>query len=196
MSRRAEYAEATKQAIVDAAREVFSQKGYFAARVEEIAATARVSPATVYAVAGGKQGLLRTLADEWAAAPVVERFPLRIRGACDPAEILGLLAALTRRMRQDYGDIIRLVLTTAPHEATAADGLARATARFRDGIAAVAHRLAELGALRPGVGAAEAVDVLWFHFGHPGFATLVDDNGWSYTRAERWLCEQARRALF
>jgi hypothetical protein len=39
------------------------------------------------------------------------------------------------------------------------------------------------------------VDILWFYFGYAGFFTLVDDNGWSYPRAEQWLCTTAAAAL-
>jgi hypothetical protein len=60
-TRREEYAAATRQAIFDAAHLLFAKRGYFATKVEDIAAKARVAPATVYAVAGGKQGLLQTL---------------------------------------------------------------------------------------------------------------------------------------
>src|SRR5216683_2194712 len=49
---------ATRQAIVGAARQLFSERGYFATKVDDVAALARVAPATVYAVSGGKQGLL------------------------------------------------------------------------------------------------------------------------------------------
>ena len=52
--------EATRQAIVKAARQLFSERGYFATKVDDVAALARVAPATVYAVSGGKQGLVRT----------------------------------------------------------------------------------------------------------------------------------------
>ena len=51
-TRREEYAEATRQAILEAARRLFRERGYFATKVDEIAAMARVAPATVYAVDG------------------------------------------------------------------------------------------------------------------------------------------------
>lgn len=41
--RRAEYAEQTRQAILEAARELFVEQGYFATKVDEIARTARVA---------------------------------------------------------------------------------------------------------------------------------------------------------
>jgi AcrR family transcriptional regulator len=194
LTRRAEYAEATRRAVIDEARRLFSENGYFATKVDDIAAAARVSPATVYVV-GGKQGLLRILVDQWSAAPEVETTRRRLEKLEDPAEILRVVAGLTRQMREDYGDIMRVVLTTAPHDTTAAEGLALATGRYRDGTAVAARRLAELGALRDGLDADEALDILWFYFGYAGFFTLVDDNGWSYSKAEQWLLEAASRAL-
>ncbi|GLE54205.1 TetR/AcrR family transcriptional regulator [Mycobacterium montefiorense] len=195
VSRRAEYAEATRQAAVDAARRLFRDKGYFATTVNEIAAEARVSPATVYAVNGGKQGLLRTLIDVWSAAPVVAVAAEHIAGLDDPAEILRYLTALTRQMRQDYGDIMRVVIAAAPHDSTAAEGLALGTRRYREGNGIAARRIAELGGLRDGMDAAAALDIMWFYLGYAGFFTLVDDNGWSYAKAEEWLCHTVSQAV-
>ncbi|MFI7615863.1 TetR/AcrR family transcriptional regulator [Nonomuraea terrae] len=194
ISRRAEYAEATRRAVIDEARRLFSEKGYFATKVDDVASAARVSPATVYVI-GGKQGLLRILVDQWSAAPEIETTRRRLEGLDDAAEIMRVVSGLTRQMREDYGDIMRVVLATAPHDPTAAEGLAIATHRYRDGTAVAARRLAELGALRDGVDADEALDILWFYFGYAGFFTLVDDNGWSHARAERWLLDAACRAL-
>src|ERR1700749_2119126 len=71
VSRREEYAEATRQAILRAARQLFSEQGYFATKVDEIAVLARVAPATVYMVSGGKHGLLRTLMETGMTDPIV-----------------------------------------------------------------------------------------------------------------------------
>ena len=195
VSRRDEYAEATRRAIVDAARRLFSERGYFATRVEEIAELARVAPATVYAVSGGKQGLLRTLIELGATAPVVTATIREVQELDDPIAILRRVAAACRGMREDFGDIMRVMLTTAPHDACAADSLATETRHYRQAFVPIAQRLAALGALRSGTDAAEAVDVLWFYFGYSGFFTLHDENGWSYDRAEQWLCRAAGRAL-
>jgi hypothetical protein len=98
-------------------------------------------------------------------------------------------------MREDFGDIMRMMLATAPHDPGAAESLATATSRYRCAFEPIAQRLAELGALRSGMDVAEAVDVLWFYFGYAGLFTLRDDNGWSYERAEQWLWREACRAL-
>jgi AcrR family transcriptional regulator len=194
-SRRAEYAETTRCAIIEAARRLFSEKGYFAARVEDIAAAARVAPATIYAVTGGKQGLLCTLIDEATTAPVVAASADRIAQARDGAEVLAAVAEANRAMLESSGDIMRVMLSTAPHEKVAAEALYRATARYRAALAGAADRLLALGALRDGIDAAEAVGILWFYFGYAGMPTLVEDNGWSHDKAEAWLRAAAGQAL-
>jgi AcrR family transcriptional regulator len=96
MSRREEYAEATRRAISEAARRLFCEQGFFATKVDQIAALARVAPATVYAVSGGKHGLLRTLMESWATAPAVAKTLGLIEEMNDPAASLRLVAAKCR----------------------------------------------------------------------------------------------------
>ncbi|RAO29971.1 hypothetical protein PSN13_05170 [Micromonospora saelicesensis] len=194
-SRRAEYAAATRTAIIEAARVLFARKGYFATKIEDIAVEARVAPATVYAVTGGKQGLIRTLVDLWSQAPIVAQTLSRQEALADPDEILRETAAVTRSMRETYGDIMRLMLTTAPHHEEVAESLRLATKRYRDALETVAARLRDVGGLREGTTLAEATDILWFYFGYSGYFTLLDDNGWTFEQSERWLVTQAAAAL-
>jgi AcrR family transcriptional regulator len=192
-SRREEYAASTRAAIIDAARELFSEQGYFATRVESIAERARVAPATVYAVGGGKQGLLRTLVEQWSASPRLGEHYERVDQATDGDEVLRITATGTRETRETWGDVMRVVLATAPHEETAAAGLEVATERYRRAFAQVAERLAALGSTD--IERERIVDVLWFYFGYASYFVLVDDNGWSFGEAEEWLLQQAGRAL-
>jgi AcrR family transcriptional regulator len=133
-TRREEYAEATRQAILDAARRLFRKKGFFSTKVDEIAAMARVSPATVYAVAGGKQGLLRTLMDISTTAPMVAETIDRITIMDDAKAVMAFLARRMRLMREEFGDIMRLILKTAPHDMAASETPATATIRYRQGV--------------------------------------------------------------
>jgi AcrR family transcriptional regulator len=194
-SRRAEYAEATRAAVIDAGRLLFARKGYFATTVEDIAQEARVAPATVYAVGGGKQGLISTLVDVWTRAPIVAETLDRQRVLTDPDEMLRRAAAAVRSMREEYGDIMRVVLATAPHNEEVGESLQIATARYRDALAALAIRLHEVGGLHPEMTVEHATDTLWFYFGYAGYFTLVDDNGWTFEKAERWLLAKATAAL-
>jgi AcrR family transcriptional regulator len=77
LTRREQYALETRQAIIDAARRLFAERGYFATKVDDIAAEARVAPATVYAVTGGKAGLLAELIRMWVTDPAVRMISAR-----------------------------------------------------------------------------------------------------------------------
>jgi AcrR family transcriptional regulator len=194
-SRREEYAAATRQAIVDAARELFSKRGFFSTKVDEIAARARVSPATVYAVSGGKHGLLRTLIELWTGDPIIGATIAGVKTMDDPVAIVRLVAGLRRRVQEDFGDVVRVLLNTAPHDKAAAESMKAVTARCRRSFVPISRRLAELGALREELDVDQAVDLWWFYFGYSGMSTLHDENGWTYARAEEWLCREACRAL-
>ncbi|MFC6880745.1 MULTISPECIES: TetR/AcrR family transcriptional regulator [Actinomadura] len=191
--RRAEYAELTREAIITAARELFAERGYFATSVNQIAERARVAPATVYAVTGGKHGLIATLVERWSVAPIVAERGALITASRDAREVLRLTAEVVRDMRVEYGDIMRTARSVAPHDEAVAESLRTATRRYRSALDAVADHLHAIGAL--GVDTALAADVLWFHFGFTGYETLVQENGWPYDRAAAWLAAQAEHAL-
>ena len=194
-TRRQDYAEATRQAIIDAARRLFAERGYFATKVDDIAAEARVAPATVYAVTGGKQNLLNILITAWTTDPVVEQTLNAVDTSTDPAAIIREVASASRTMREAYVDVIRVMLATAPHDEAVAKQEQAATAIYRAALVPIAERLVQLGGLKSGLSAADAVDLLWFYFGYSSYFTLHDDNGWSYQRAEHWLADQATAAL-
>ena len=195
MTRRQEYAEATRQAIVDTARRLFAERGYFATKVDDIAVEARVAPATVYAVTGGKLGLLNELITTWTTDPIVEATIGHILVSSDPVGIIRELAAASRQMREQFADIIRVMLSTAPHDASVAAQKDQATSVYRSALVPIAERLDQLKCLRPGTDVAHAVDVLWFYFGYGSYFILHDENGWSYEHAERWLADQACQEL-
>ncbi|HEX4010664.1 MAG TPA: helix-turn-helix domain-containing protein [Solirubrobacteraceae bacterium] len=195
MTRREQYALATKEAIVDAARRLFAQRGYFAAKVDDIAAEAEVAPATVYAVTGGKQGLIAELTRRWQSDPVIAESFAHVATEDDPAQVVRMLLADTRQIRERWADVIGILRTTAPHDEGIARQLDAATESYRAGVALFAGRLAELGALPDGVDTGRAADILWFYSGYGAFITLHDELCWTEEQAEQWLADQAIHAL-
>jgi AcrR family transcriptional regulator len=195
LNRRERYALETKQAIVVAARKLFAERGYFATTVEDIALEADVAPATVYSSTGGKQGLLSELLDLWSDDPQIRATLDRVAACTEPREIIDVLAMSAREMRERWDDLVRIFLTTAPHDAGVAAQFAPFTRFYRECIATIAQRLAELGGLREGIDARYATDILWLYFGYGSLYTLRHENGWSYARAQTWLADQAAREL-
>ncbi|MXQ62814.1 TetR family transcriptional regulator [Actinomadura rayongensis] len=59
--------ERTRRALLDAAHDVFSEKGYAGARVQDIADRAGVNKQLISYHFGGKEGLYRALRDRWLA---------------------------------------------------------------------------------------------------------------------------------
>src|SRR5690349_23444688 len=58
---RAQHAEATRRAVLDAARSLFGRKGYAQTSVDEIADAARVTKGAVYHHFPGKEALFRAV---------------------------------------------------------------------------------------------------------------------------------------
>jgi AcrR family transcriptional regulator len=192
--RRALYAAANRAAMVDAARALFAEQGYFPTTVEQIARRADVSPATIYSVAGGKAGLMESLVQLWADEPLLTQSSSRLQETDNAQQVMDLVASASRKVRQEYGDIMRILLVTAPHDPSVAAGLERSTDRFRHAMTRIAARLADLGSLAPGLDQDTAADILWFYFGYAGYFTLVD-SGWDLDRAQEWLRNQCASAL-
>lgn len=194
--RRAEYAEVTRQAIITAARDLFVEQGYFGTTVDAIAEAARVAPATVYAVSGGKKGLLRTIVETATTAPNVQEAYAKILAYPDADGLLTWIVHETRRRFELWSGLMRVVVDTAPYEPSAAEALVLARDSLRGALSRTGTRLHTLDALRPGIDADQATDILWFHLSNASYFTLTGDNGWSLDRAEEWLLESLRRALF
>ena len=87
-----------------------------------------------FGLMGGKHGLLNTLIEIWTTAPIVAATIGSIEAMDDPVAIIRLVAAVCRSMREEFGDIIRVTLTTAPHDNAVSDSLRAATAKYRQGV--------------------------------------------------------------
>jgi AcrR family transcriptional regulator len=147
-NRRAEYAEATRRAVMEVARRLFIERGFFATTVREIADAARVSPATVYAVGGGKEALLQGWMQEWLTGPAFAESYARLYALDDADAILRMTAEVVGKLRSDWGDIMRVAVTTAPHHKEVANSLQLAREQYQRGFTNIANRLSELGALK------------------------------------------------
>ncbi|GLY02309.1 MULTISPECIES: TetR/AcrR family transcriptional regulator [Actinoplanes] len=193
--RRAEYAQLTRQAILDAARDLFVRNGYFETRVEEIAAAARVAPATVYAVGGGKNGLLRTLIEDGATAADVTAIVSRIQAVTDPGELVRFIVHATRITFEQWSGLMRQVAAAAPREAGVRESQVIAHDSMRGGFALVAARLAAMGALGDGVDEKRATDILWLYLCNAAYFIRTDDLGWPLDDSESWLTGTLTAAL-
>ena len=194
-SRREEYADQTRAAVIAAARQLFGENGFFQTKVDQIARLSRVSPATVYAQCGGKQGLLRSLMDGFTQSQAVTQSYQQSLAATDAVLLMQTLSDAYLEITKHWGDVIRVVIDVAPHDSESAAVLATAQKRHNHNLAQICRHLEDIGALRDGVDARLATRIITYYYGLDGLLRTRDVFGWSLERSNRWLLAHASVAV-
>ena len=165
--RRREQAAATRRAILAAAQRLFEGEGYSATTMAAIAKEAGVALKTVYTAFETKGGVLRALWNlllrgDDADVPVMDRAWYReVLDEPDAARQLRLNARNARAVKQRIGGVLGVIRHAAELDAESAGLWARIQSDFHDNQAAIVQSIAAKGALRPGLGVAQASDILW-----------------------------------
>lgn len=193
--RRAQAAQATREAILNNALALFLERGYENVTVADIAKAASVATPTVYASTGGKAAIFAAVLEHAVADPAVEETLTAVADAREPRTVIDLTAAGTRRAHERHWRVIYGLLRHPPSEPAARDVVEKGISSYLSALDVIAGRLVQLGGLREGIDRGTALDVLWFHLGQRAWFTLVGDRGWSFDRAQAWLSESAGRAL-
>jgi AcrR family transcriptional regulator len=196
-SLRAQQAEATTRAIVDAAAELFSQKGYAAVSLDAVAAAAEVSRATVFSSVGGKPALLRAAfraAFGRAAGapdvpmPFVER-PRSVEVRARPsvrgylAGYAGLVTSVFHRMARVY----EAIREGARSDPAVEELWNEVNAERRRGAATIVADVKARSRLRAGLDETAAADVVWLLNDPVHYDMLVRGRGWSDEQFQAWL---------
>jgi len=194
-------ARTTRAAVIGAASRLFAEHGYVATSIDDIAAAAGVSRATVFSSVGGKPVLLKTAFD---VAIVGDDEPVSlpdrprsraIREEPDQRRYLALYAALVTEMWVRLGGIYEAVRGAASADAEARGLWETHQAQRRVGAANVVGDLLRKGSLREGLEERAAADIVWV-LNDPGlYHQLVDRQGWTPERFEEWLAESMGRLL-
>jgi AcrR family transcriptional regulator len=199
--RRRQQALATRRAVLEAARELFIQRGYVATTIDAIAAGAAVSPETVYATFKNKRSLLSQLLDvaiagDDAPVPILERPWVRqLRDEGDPRRRLRLLARNGRLILERTAPVYEVLRGAAAADPEIASLWEQAKAQRLAGQRELLGIVTERAPLRHGLPATTATDIL-FTIGSPEtYRLLVVDRGWSADRFERWYADALARLL-
>jgi len=193
--RRRQQADETRRRIVLAARDLIGRNGYDATPIAAIAAKAGVATQTVYAVFGSKQGILKALIDRAIFGLDYERLVAEAFGHDDPADRLRFAAKIAceiYRAEQAELEFLRSAGVAAP-ELTAIDP-EREGQRF-DAQGAMIDSLVAAHALRPGLDAPAAHDILWALTARDLYRTLVAERKWLPARYQDWLGDILVREL-
>jgi AcrR family transcriptional regulator len=196
---RRQAAARTRAAILDAARELFGERGYAATPMTAIADRAGVALDTVYASVGRKPELARLLietaisgADE--AIPAEERdYVQAIRGAPDAGAKIAIYAKAVAAMAPR----LALVLGIIQQAAQAEPELARLWNQIAERRAANMRLfVADLASVHPlRLDHDEAADIVWATNAAELYQLLVSQRGWSPDRYERFLADTWARLL-
>ena len=200
--RRQEQAKATRTAILDAARSLFMQHGYVGTTIQEIAADAGTSPATVYAIFTNKRSVLMALIDQSIAGddapvPILDRS--WVREMREEPNLHKRLATLARNgrlileRRAPIDEVLRSAAATDPEmDSLWQQGKAQRLAGQRELLRIVAGA----SGLRAGLREGAAVDTLYALGSPETYRLLTIDRGWSPARFERWYADTLARLLF
>jgi AcrR family transcriptional regulator len=192
--RRQQAAAATREAIIEAALELFACQGYARTTVAQIAETARVAANTVYTSVGGKPQLLAAITQSGTDDPDVAETLTAVARTSDPAEVIRLTAAGTRRVNERRAKAVAVLLDSAQADPAAAEMLQVTVRYYRETLGTLAGRLEDLGAVQsPDLD--RAADIFWYLFGWTSWRTLITDLGWSWNAAEQWLAQRGIDAL-
>ncbi len=191
---REEQARGTRRDVIEAASRLFVENGYVSTSIEEIAAEAGVSRATVFSV-GGKPALLKLAQDvaivgDDEPIPLVERPRSRqMLAEPDAARFLQGYAELCTEMGGRVAGIHEAIRAAAHADEEIRALWERISAERRGGAARVAAEVKKRHALRRGLSVSDAADLVAV-YNDPGlYLQLVLQRGWTPDRFRRWLVE-------
>lgn len=194
-------ADETRRAIVTAASDLFAERGYVATTMDEIAARADVSRATVFNAIGAKRELL-IRAYQVAVRGNEPDIPLgqqersrRILAETDPYRLLAGYAAVATEIGPRIAPLYEAVRAAAHADAEAAELWQRLTDERRYGAGRVVRALGKLGPLRPGLKTGTATDLLWLLNDPALYHLLVVERRWPTRRYRTWLTDTMQTQL-
>ena len=196
---RRQAAERTRAAILDAARELFAERGYAATPMTAIAERAGVALDTVYASAGRKPELARLLIETAIsgtdqAVPAEQRdYVQAIQAAPDARTKIAIYAAAITAIAPRLALVLGIIQQACPDE----PALAALWHEIAERRAANMRRfVADLAAAAPlRLDPDQAADIVWATNATEMYQLLVGQRGWSPQRYERFLADTWQRLL-
>jgi AcrR family transcriptional regulator len=192
---RADQAIQTRRRIVDAAAELFAERGYAATTIDAVATAAGVSRKTVFDSVGGKAQLMK-LAYDFAIVGDDQPVPLNDRPEIadllaepDHAKRLAMYAALVVSIDRRISAIWRALEGAAASEPEARRLHTTTSRQRRRGMQEAAQLFADAGALRSDIDADVAADLMWLYNDPSLYDKLVRQRGWSVAQFQTWLTE-------
>ena len=198
---RRQAAQANRSAILDAARELFSNQGYAVTSMVQIAAHAGVAPDTVYASVGKKAEVF-TLLIESALSGQGEVIPgqqrdyvARMRVATTASAKLAIYAGAVTAMQARLAPLFLALRAAAPSAPELGGIWSSISERRAANMRRLVVDLATTDELRTDLSNDEIADVIWSMNSSEYYALLVLERRWAPGRFETWLHDAWVRLL-
>jgi len=192
-SRRQAQVRATRLKVIEAANRLFTEHGYPATTIEQVADAADVPPPTLYRLFGSKRALLAAVLDTAFGGddqPVAfgDRPAVRAaRAERDPGKMVDAFARIVREFMERSSAIQHVLATAAQVDAEAAGLLAEIRRQRHTGQSRIIAALDATGALDPGLDKTEAADIVYALLSPEVHRILTAERGWDADRYERWI---------
>lgn len=188
-------ADATRVAIVRAAKKVFTESDYASATVEAVAKAAGVSVPTVYAVFGSKAALLSAVLADAGGDLDIRALAERAMGETDPRARLASAARVVGTIMQRERPLLELVEQAGTGSPDLEHARRQVHDQQREALGRVLRPMHERKTLRRDLSLAEAIATFSALASPECYRLLVVEVGWSAARWERWLGDSAARLL-
>jgi AcrR family transcriptional regulator len=174
---RAEHAEETRRSILDAVDRCLRESPTERVSLDRVARLANVARSTIYLVFGSRAGLFDAFTEDLWARTGMAALTSAVANPDARQHLRGGIAAAARMYANDR-DIYRVLHSMARLDPDSVGGaVAKMNAERSGGMAYLARRLDEDGALREGMSRERAADVLWFLCSFESFDLLYSDRG-------------------
>ena len=183
----------TRRAIANAARSLFTKRGYAATSIEVVADEAGVAARTVYAIFGTKKAILGAICEEWLAeAGIVEAAAAGMKER-DLRRRLALVAQSSRRQWESERGVRAMLEGAAASDAE----VARMLAGWKDDRARSLHSVlvGVEGDLRSEIDHQRAGATIRALTSAEVYVELVAGEGWTPDEYEHWLAGLLRGVL-
>lgn len=192
-SRRQEVARERRRAVVLAARELFERDGFRSTTIAAIAASAGVSPESIYKGFGSKAGMAKAVFDAAIAGddePVSVADRPAAQAVRDEPDMRRKIAIFVDGLvqRQARSAWAQILIRDARHVDDSLDPTwAELTTEGLIGMTMLGGHLLSTGQLRDGIDLDEVRDVLWNYLAIDNYERLVLRQGWPLQRYAHWL---------
>jgi AcrR family transcriptional regulator len=198
---REEQARATRRSVVEAARDLFVERGFAGTTIDAVAERAGVSRKTVFTAVGGKVALLK-LAWDWALVGDDEPVPMAERPQVmammretDQVQLVRLWARFAAEVAGRIASLHPVLEAAADADAQGAE-LAAVSERNRAGGArSFVDGLAEIGGLRPDIDPDRAAEIATVLMDPMPYTRLVTRGGWTHDEYVAWLTRMAEASF-